>query len=166
MTEPTYTLTESQRQQLLDVTLSSASTASMLGTRLLNSLTPNSGEPIGYADKEVLNEFLTMPQRDMLVIVRTPDPEDGEQVPVYLAAAPSTKPAEWIAASERLPLEAGGEVLVRMRDRTCGIAWATYWHGSSNDFAQWTFRDPDMGGEVPTHWMPLPAAPQQGDRNA
>ena len=64
---------------------------------------------------------------------------------------------DWIAVSERIPLESDGEVLVRMRDGRCEIAWATYWHGSSNAFAQWTFRDPDED-EAPTHWMPIPAA--------
>lgn len=63
----------------------------------------------------------------------------------------------WVAVSDRLPLESDGEVLVRMRDGRCEIAWATYWHGASNAFAQWTFRDPDED-EAPTHWMLIPDA--------
>lgn len=66
---------------------------------------------------------------------------------------------QWIPVRERLPLEQDGEVLVRMPDSRCEIAWATYWHGASNDFAGWCFRDPDED-EAPTHWMPLPAAPR------
>lgn len=62
---------------------------------------------------------------------------------------------QWIAVSDRLPLEEDGEVLVQMRDGRREIAWATYWHGASTGFAQWTFRDPDED-EVPTHWMQIP----------
>ena len=49
-----------------------------------------------------------------------------------------------------------------MRDGRCEIAWAVYWHGASNSFASWSFRDPDED-ESPTHWMPLPPAPSLGD---
>ena len=42
-----------------------------------------------------------------------------------------------------------------MADGCCEIAWATYWHGSSNAFAQWTFRDPDED-EQPVEWMHIP----------
>jgi len=64
----------------------------------------------------------------------------------------------WLPASNP-PTEAQGEVLVLMRDGTCEIAWTTYWHGSSNAFAGWMFRDPDMEDATPTHWMPLPTPP-------
>lgn len=62
----------------------------------------------------------------------------------------------WIATSNQLPTEADGEVLVRMRDGSHEIAWATYWHGASNAFEQWTFRDPDIEDAQPTHWMRIP----------
>lgn len=68
----------------------------------------------------------------------------------------------WIPVRERLPLEQDGEVLVRMPDSRCEIAWATYWHGASNDFAGWCFRDPDED-EAPTHWMPIPPASTGAD---
>lgn len=74
------------------------------------------------------------------------------------AAIANAEPTGWIAVSDRLPLEADGEVLARMRDGRHEIAWATYWHGANTGFAQWTFLDPDED-ETPTHWMPLPAAP-------
>lgn len=63
---------------------------------------------------------------------------------------------QWMPASEPPP-ESEGEVLVRMADGRCEIAWATYWHGSSDEFAQWTFRDPDED-EQPVAWMRIPAA--------
>jgi Protein of unknown function (DUF551) len=63
--------------------------------------------------------------------------------------------SQWIAVSDRLPTEDDGEVLVRMRDGRHEIAWASYWHGSRNDFARWMFRDPDED-EAPTHWMTIP----------
>lgn len=47
-------------------------------------------------------------------------------------------------------------ILLKMRDGRCEIAWANYWHGASNAFAQWTFRDPDEE-EAPTHWTHIPA---------
>ncbi len=68
--------------------------------------------------------------------------------------------SQWIPARDQLPTEDDGEVLVRMQDGTCEIAWATYWHGASNAFAGWTFRDPDETRE-PTHWMPLPERSDQ-----
>lgn len=61
----------------------------------------------------------------------------------------------WQPASNPPP-ESTGEVLVRMADGRCEIAWASYWHGSSNAFAQWTFRDPDET-EQPVEWMIIPA---------
>jgi hypothetical protein len=65
-------------------------------------------------------------------------------------------PAPWTPASEPPP-ESEGEVLVRMPDGRCEIAWATYWHGASNAFAQWTFRGPDET-EQPVAWMRIPNA--------
>ena len=61
----------------------------------------------------------------------------------------------WIAASDRVPLDADGEVFVRFTDGSIGTAWATYWHGASNDFAQWTHPDPDED-RVVSHWMKAP----------
>lgn len=78
-------------------------------------------------------------------------------VPAY-TTPPQRKPLmPWVSASDRLPAEEDGEVLVKMRDGRCEIAWATYCHGASNNFAQWTFRDPDED-QAPTHWMLIPDA--------
>ncbi|MGB4448696.1 MAG: hypothetical protein WBI92_11745 [Cloacibacterium sp.] len=60
----------------------------------------------------------------------------------------------WNPASKPPPEEAG-EVLVLMQDGSHEIAWATYWHGASRDFACWTFRDPDET-ESPVAWMLIP----------
>lgn len=78
--------------------------------------------------------------------------------------APQPDQSGWVSASERVPAENDGEVLVLMADGTCEIAWASYWHGARTDFAGWTFRDPDED-RTPTHWMPLPALSAQGQSN-
>ena len=52
-------------------------------------------------------------------------------------------PQGWVKASDRVPLESDGEVFIRFTDGSIGTGWATYWHGASNDFARWTFPDPD-----------------------
>lgn len=49
----------------------------------------------------------------------------------------------WIKAADATPQESDGEVFVRFTDGSIGTGWATYWHGASNDFARWTFPDPD-----------------------
>lgn len=74
--------------------------------------------------------------------------------PLYLAPQSVVREPQWSPASTP-PKESDGEVLVRMADGRCEIAWATYWHGSSNAFAQWTFRDPDEE-ETPVEWMLIP----------
>lgn len=60
----------------------------------------------------------------------------------------------WTPASTP-PTESDGEVLVRMSDGHCEIAWAVYWNHSSSDFARWVFRDPDED-ETPVEWMRIP----------
>ena len=80
---------------------------------------------------------------------------DGKRAPVlFTAPQPVAREPQWSPASTP-PKESDGEVLVRMADGRCEIAWATYWHGSSNAFAQWTFRDPDEE-ETPVEWMLIP----------
>lgn len=87
------------------------------------------------------------------------DPSGCAEVvePLYTAPQPKREP-QWIAVSDQLPTEEDGEVLVRMRDGRYEIAWATYWHGASNEFAHWTFRDPDED-ETPTHWQRIGGQP-------
>ena len=52
-------------------------------------------------------------------------------------------PQGWTKAIDSVPLESDGEVFIRFTDGSIGTGWATYWHGSSNDYARWTFPDPD-----------------------
>jgi len=52
-------------------------------------------------------------------------------------------PQGWTKAIDSVPLESDGEVFIRFTDGSIGTGWATYWHGASNDFARWTFPDPD-----------------------
>lgn len=58
----------------------------------------------------------------------------------------------WINVADSLPQESDGEVFVRFTDGSIGTGWATYWHGASNAFAQWTFPDPDEERKV-ARWM-------------
>ena len=67
-----------------------------------------------------------------------------------------TRDAEsWVSESDSKPLESDCEVFVRFSDGTFGTGWAAYWHGASNDFAQWSHPDPDEDRTV-THWMKPP----------
>ena len=79
---------------------------------------------------------------------------ENDAIKAGRAALANAEPTGWIAVSDRLPTEADGEVLVRMRDGRPEIAWATYWHGANTGFAEWTFRDQDED-ETPTHWMTI-----------
>lgn len=68
---------------------------------------------------------------------------------------------KWIPVSERLPIEDVGTVAVLTAKGDVLTAWATYWHGASNDFAQWSFpHEEDADSEV-THWCELPRLPRQ-----
>lgn len=76
-------------------------------------------------------------------------------------AAQQAVPMTWTSTAERVPLEGDGEVFVRFKGGSIGTAWATYWHGASNDFAQWTHPDPDEDRTV-EFWMKPPAITAQG----
>jgi hypothetical protein len=65
---------------------------------------------------------------------------------------------EWIPVAERLPSEDDGTVAVLCDDGSVLTAWATYWHGASNKFAQWTHPF-DVDDAQVTHWCPLPPLP-------
>lgn len=78
--------------------------------------------------------------------------------PLYEAPPPQADALDakrWVSESDSKPLESDGEVFVRFSDGTFGIGWASYWHGASNDFAQWSHPDPDEDRTV-THWMKPP----------
>jgi hypothetical protein len=46
---------------------------------------------------------------------------------------------QWIPVAERLPKESDRTVAVLLDNGEPAVAWATYWHGASNAFAEWTF---------------------------
>ncbi len=62
----------------------------------------------------------------------------------------------WVSESTAKPLESDGEVFVRFSDGTIGTGWASYRHGASSAFAQWSHPDPEEDRTV-THWMKPPA---------
>jgi hypothetical protein len=68
---------------------------------------------------------------------------------------------QWVAVSERLPGE-NQTVAVLTREGDTLTAWATYWHGASTGFAQWTFPHDDDADSDVTHWAPLPQQPESG----
>lgn len=116
-----------------------------------------------YAAPKALGRWSVKKAEDLAEVLN----ERGEQIAILYAAEASRivdahntapkalAPTTWQPASNPPP-ESAGEVLVRMADGRCEIAWPTYWHGSSNAFAQWTFRDPDET-EQPVEWMTIPA---------
>lgn len=85
----------------------------------------------------------------------------SEKARAILALRPQAVPMTWTSTAERVPLEGDGEVFVRFTGGSIGTAWATYWHGASNDFAQWTHPDPDEDRTV-EFWMKPPAITAQG----
>ena len=85
---------------------------------------------------------------------------DEGAIALYERPAAPAVPQGWVKASDRVPLESDGEVFIRFTDGSIGTGWATYWHGASNGFAQWTFPDPDEDRTV-LEWTKNPAAPSQ-----
>lgn len=70
---------------------------------------------------------------------------------------------KWISAKRRLPKEEDGTVAVLCDDGSILTAWATYWHGASNAFAQWTFPHQGDDDRTVTHWYPLPQVPNDSN---
>ncbi len=65
----------------------------------------------------------------------------------------------WISVADGLPSESDGTAVVHT---SCGqilTAWASYWHGASNEFAHWTFPHDADEDLIVTHWLPLPSSP-------
>lgn len=116
-------------------------------------------QPAEVTDAEIdalclsLTGFMTRRERDRAV------------ARAILALRPAAVPMTdgWINASERVPLEADGEVFVRFTDGSIGTAWATYWHGASNAFAQWTHPDPDEDRTI-AYWMKAPGITAQAKK--
>jgi len=107
----------------------------------------------GHSGKGLYAYWTDLPGEGAIYLGATDD-DAAPQAPAAALDAGVVRDA-WIAASDRVPLEADGEVFVRFTDGSIGTAWATYWHGASNDFAQWTHPDPDED-RVVSHWMKAP----------
>lgn len=69
-------------------------------------------------------------------------------------------PDGWVACSERMPPPKTGVIVGCLFGRNWATKWATYlpYHPDAH---QSGFLMPG-GSWTPTHWMPIPAAPQQG----
>lgn len=68
---------------------------------------------------------------------------------------------KWVDCKESLPDE-HSVVAVLFSDGEFGVAWATYWHGASSDFAGWVFPLDELGeGREVAYWTALPPSPGQ-----
>jgi hypothetical protein len=95
---------------------------------------------------ETLNANLV----EQFAAARTEISKMTAEIEALKAAAPA-----WISVTERLPLEGGGTVAVLMDDGSILTAWATYWHGASDKFAQWTHPF-DVDDAQVAYWCPIP----------
>ncbi|WP_316242330.1 DUF551 domain-containing protein [Klebsiella pneumoniae] len=106
----------------------------------------------------------------MLDRIETVDPVDDDRIDGIkrivreLAAAPqspgsepSTVPGKWIPVSERMPEDSGRYWCYVEEQNDLGKShyqWNCSWNGD-----RWWVES--EGGGIVTHWMPLPAAPQE-----
>ncbi|MCI1184673.1 DUF551 domain-containing protein [Enterobacter cloacae] len=120
--------------------------------------------PDGWTCNDKANAALMMLDR-----IETVDPVDDDRIDGIkrivreLAAAPqspgsepATVPGKWIPVSERLP-EEGGRYWCYVEEQNSLGKSHYQWNCSWNEGA-WS--DKALTGRV-THWMPLPAAPQE-----
>ena len=104
-----------------------------------------------------------------------PEPSDGEIVcydPLKLAAADliarltaenavlREKVPQWVSVEERLPIDRLKKYLVAFRDVGGPIVdMASYFPSDG-----WTCDNWDVPQNLITHWMPLPEAPEEGEK--
>ncbi|MGY7979277.1 DUF551 domain-containing protein [Klebsiella pneumoniae] len=87
---------------------------------------------------------------------------------------PATVPGKWIPVSDRLPFDEivtlpkpmGGPFLVAYSSGRVDITWFSCWQDAGGRCGKWDIENTTLSiamklGKV-THWMPLPAAPQEG----
>ncbi|NBD70894.1 DUF551 domain-containing protein [Klebsiella pneumoniae] len=131
------------------------------GTKLYRNPQPAPVVPDGYVmvpvkpTREILDEF------DSIIDYGAEDSEDAWRR--LLAAAPqspgsesATVPGKWIPVSERMPEEGGRYWCYVEEQNSLGKShyqWNCSWNGD-------VWSDKELTGRV-THWMPLPAAPQE-----
>ena len=121
--------------------------------------------PDGWTGNDKANAALMMLDR-----IETVDPVDDDRIDGIkrivreLAAAPqspgsepSTVPGKWIPVSERMPEDSGRYWCYAEEQNDLGKShyqWNCSWNGD-----RWWVES--EGGGIVTHWMPLPAAPQE-----
>ncbi|HBS7731948.1 TPA: DUF551 domain-containing protein [Klebsiella pneumoniae] len=121
--------------------------------------------PDGWTGNDKANAALMMLDR-----IETVDPVDDDRIDGIkrivreLAAAPqspgsepSTVPGKWIPVSERMPEDSGRYWCYVEEQNDLGKShyqWNCSWNGD-----RWWVES--EGGGIVTHWMPLPAAPQE-----
>jgi hypothetical protein len=220
MTEPTYTLTQTLKQRVLDVLNSYNAAEFGEGQSVmseLRSLTPNSGEPVAWQCKEIRGAFWQDCSEERAG-VRAANPDKWEVRELFTHPAPSTKPAdlpegecfktgsvcakcgngEFIAdhAPSTKPAE-WQPIETAPKDGTLVVVYSPNgpddWPDALKvafdyvcpDYEDWFYHcesyehymavggsnacGPDAvctgpSAKAPyTHWLPLPAAPQQGE---
>ena len=132
------------------------------GTKLYRHAQPAPVVPDGYVmvpkepTKEMLDEF------DSIIDYGAEDSQDAWRrllaaAPQSPGSEPATVPGKWIPVSERMP-EAGGDMIV-FAD---GIVMSGVSYAKKKGFyIQALEYDDDEPVDSVTHWMPLPAAPQE-----
>ncbi|EEJ1959540.1 DUF551 domain-containing protein [Salmonella enterica] len=93
------------------------------------------------------------------------DPQISEYEKIMLQAGNSpVTPDGWISCSERMPNSKTGVLVAREfgRKGDWRMKWGTYIPGHPDAQDGWIIPGASW---LPTHWMPLPAAPQQGTTN-
>lgn len=100
----------------------------------------------------------------------------AQQVAARLAAKEEPQPeAGWVSVKDRLPpldtpvymyIEAGNRILTGGRgDGGEGWVWCNCYHSAYFHNGIWMSSDMEMDDDYePSHWMPLPPAPQAGDK--
>ncbi|WP_281114306.1 DUF551 domain-containing protein [Klebsiella pneumoniae] len=91
---------------------------------------------------------------------KDPNPNfvNEEFYPVYAAPQPApVVPGKWIPVSERMPDEAQPVIVVSEG----GVVQRTVYQYCEGVWSDWYDMYDDVNVEAFTHWMPLPAAPQE-----
>ena len=112
------------------------------------------GEPIGY----VVPRMLEAMQAGKYCGISISDEQKAGDIAVYTHPVSAD---EWIKCSERLPSETD-HYLVALSDPE-DVGWVTdkAWTAFYNKCGEWDCCEAVEDGQPVTHWMPLPAPPQE-----